>query len=109
MENAENAENAENMFIFPPLDEGYTIYSKSGCGFCKKIKKLLLEKNIFFLDVQCDEFLLKDKEKFLLFISEKAQKEYKSFPMIFYNGEFVGGYNEVKSNIEKSEVKFDDI
>jgi glutaredoxin len=105
----ENAENEEKMFIFPPLDEGYTIYSKSGCGSCKKIKKLLLEKNIFFLDVQCDEFLLKDKEQFLLFISEKAQKEYKTFPMIFYNGEFVGGYNEVKDNIEKSEVKFDDI
>jgi len=97
------------MFIFPPLNEGYTVYSKSGCINCTKIKKLLLEKNIFFLDVQCDEFLLEDKEQFLLFINEKAQKECKTFPMIFYNGEFVGGYNEVKINIEKSEIKFDDI
>jgi glutaredoxin len=97
------------MFIFPPLDEGYTVYSKSGCINCTKIKKLLLEKKIFFLDVQCDEFLLEDKEQFLLFINEKAQKECKTFPMIFYNGEFVGGYNEVKINIEKSEIKFDDI
>jgi len=97
------------MFIFPPLNEGYTVYSKSGCINCTKIKKLLLEKNIFFLDVQCDEFLLEDKEQFLLFINEKAQKECKTFPMIFYNGEFVGGYNEVKINVEKTEIKFDDI
>jgi glutaredoxin len=97
------------MEVFKPLDEGYTIYSKSGCGFCTKVKKLLLEKQIFFLDVQCDELLLENKEQFLLIINEFAQKEYKTFPMVFYNGEFVGGYNEVKNNIEKSEVKFDDI
>jgi len=97
------------MEIFPPLDKGYTIYSKSGCINCTKIKKLLLEKNIFFLDVQCDDFLIENKEHFLLFINERAQKECKTFPMIFYNGEFVGGYNEVKTNIEKLEVKFDDI
>jgi glutaredoxin len=109
MQNVENVQNVENMFIFPPLTEGYTVYSKSGCGYCTKIKKLLLEKNIFFLEVECDNFLLEDKEQFLLFISEKAKKEYKTFPMVFYNGEFVGGYNEVKNNIEKTEIKFDDI
>ena len=97
------------MEIFGPLDEGYTIYSKSGCINCTKIKKLLLEKNIFFMDVQCDEYLLEDKEQFLSFINEKAQKECKTFPMVFYNAIFIGGYLEAKENIEKQEVKFDDI
>jgi hypothetical protein len=60
----QNVENVENMFIFPPLTQGYTVYSKSGCGYCTKIKKLLLEKNIFFLEVECDNFLLENKEQF---------------------------------------------
>ena len=97
------------MEIFAPLDEGYTIYSKIGCINCTKIKQFLKQKKIFFLVVQCDEFLLEDKEQFLLIINEMAKKEFKTFPMIFYNGEFVGGYNEVKTDIEKLEVKFDDI
>lgn len=97
------------MYIFAPLDEGYTIYSRYGCINCTKMKLLFLEKNIFFLDIRCDEFLLEDKESFLLFITEKTQKEYKTFPIIFYNGKFIGGYTEAKKNIEKLEVGFDDI
>jgi hypothetical protein len=95
------------MEIFKPLDEGYTIYSKSGCINCTRIKHFFKQKDIFFLEVQCDELLLKDKEQFLLIISEMANKKCTTFPMIFYNGEFVGGYNEVKTNVEKSEVQFD--
>jgi glutaredoxin len=95
------------MEIFAPLDEGYTIYSKSGCINCTRIKQFLKQKNIFFIEVQCDELLFKDKKQFLLIISEMAKKECTTFPMIFCNGEFVGGYNEVKTNIEKSEVQFD--
>ena len=60
------------MDIFAPLDTGFTIYSKSGCSYCTKVKKLLLDKQIFFLDVSCDEFLIKDKEGFLLFIKESG-------------------------------------
>ena len=97
------------MEIFKPLDEGYTIYSKSGCVNCSKIKQLFKLKNIFFVEVNCDELLLENKEHFLLTISEMAQKECKVFPMIFYNGNFIGGYNEAKENMEKVEVIFDDI
>jgi glutaredoxin len=102
------------MAIFKPIDEGYTIYSKSGCIYCNKVKQMLIEKNLFFVEVNCDDFLSEDKDKefFLLFISEIAKKEYKTFPMIFYNGDFIGGYIETKENIEtkeKKELWFDDI
>lgn len=97
------------MEINEPKKENYTIYSKSGCINCSKVKKLLTEKRYIFIEVNCDEFLIENKETFLLFISEKAKKEYKTFPMVFYNGEFIGGYNETIENIEKLEVKFDDV
>lgn len=89
------------MDIFEPLEKGFTIYSKSGCPNCTKIKKILFDKQIFFLDVSCDEFLIEDKEGFLLFIKERANKEYKTFPMVFYDGKFIGGFNETQQHFDK--------
>ena len=89
------------MSIFEPLDTGFTIYSKSGCFYCTKVKKLLFDKNIFFLDVSCDEFLLEDKEGFLLFIKERANKEYRTFPIVFYDGKFIGGFTETQQHFDK--------
>ena len=94
--------------IEEPLNEGYTIYSKSGCINCNKLKKIFKEKRIGFVEVQCDEYLIENKDFFLSFIKQKTQKEFNVFPMIFYNANFIGGYSETKENIEKSEVTFDD-
>ena len=91
------------MDIPEPNNEGFTIYSKSGCINCMKIKKLLKEKNKFYQEVNCDEFLIENKDFFLLFITNKAKKEYKTFPMIFFYGEFIGGYNETREIIETDE------
>jgi len=89
------------MNIFNPLEAGFTIYSKSGCYNCTKVKKLLRDKEIFFLEVDCDEFLIEDKEGFLLFIKDRANKEYRSFPMVFKDGNFIGGFAETQSFIDK--------
>ena len=96
------------MNIEPPLDLGFTIYSKSGCDNCIKVKKLLKEKNIFFFEVICDDYLIEYKNSFLAFIKERANVSYKTFPIIFYNSNFVGGFLETKSYLQKLEFKFDD-
>jgi glutaredoxin len=89
------------MDYFEPLKTGFTIYSKSGCSNCTKVKQLLHDKGFFFLDVSCDEFLIEDKEGFLSFIKERANKEHKIFPMVFKDGKFVGGFAETQSFIDK--------
>jgi len=89
------------MDFFTPLEAGFTIYSKSGCSNCTKVKKLLLDKQIFFLNVDCDEYLLEDKEGFLSFIKEKANKEYKTFPMVFKDRKFIGGFAETQLHFDK--------
>ena len=89
------------MNIFEPLKTGFTVYSKSECSYCTKVKKLLLDKQTFFTDVSCDEYLLEDKEVFLTFIKERANKEYRTFPMVFYNGKFIGGFTETKLHFDK--------
>ena len=89
------------MEIFEPLDVGFTIYSKSGCYNCTKVKQLLRDKKIFFLEIDCDEFLIEDKEGFLLFIKERANKEYRTFPMVFKDGKFIGGFDETQIFVDK--------
>jgi glutaredoxin len=89
------------MDFFAPLESGFTIYSKSGCSNCTKVKKLILDKQKVFLDVNCDEYLLEDKEGFLTFIKERTNIEYRTFPMVFYEGKFIGGYAETHHHLDK--------
>ena len=87
-----------------PSETVYTIYSKSGCTYCTKVKKLLQEKGYAFDMIDCDEYLLEDKEGFLKFIKENAGKEYKTFPMVFRSGYFIGGFMETKKLIDVEEA-----
>ena len=89
------------MDFFTPLETGFTIYSKSGCPNCTKVKKLLLDKQLFFVDISCDEYLLEDKEGFLSFIKERVNKEYQIFPMVFKDRKFIGGFNETQMYFDK--------
>lgn len=92
------------MEYIEPSADNYTIYTKSGCPNCTKAKKLLETGNENLLIVDCDEWLIEDKPAFLDFIREKAGKECKTFPMIFHNGKFVGGFDETKIYKEKQDA-----
>ena len=89
------------MEIEKPLKTGFTVYSKSGCPNCTKVKKLLAEKKVFFIVIDCDDYIIEDKENFLLFIKERVNKEYKTFPMVFNDGNFVGGFTETQDYFNK--------
>lgn len=66
--------------------EGYTIYTKSNCTYCTELKKIL--KGIYF---NCDEY---DMDDFFDMLSELTDKNPSSFPMIFKDGAYIGGYND---------------
>jgi glutaredoxin len=93
---------------FEKPSKGFTIYSKSGCTFCVKVKSLLKEKGLIFNMVDCDEYLIEDKPAFLEFIKELAGREVNSFPMIFFDGKFIGGYNETKDYLDKTLLSFEE-
>lgn len=82
-----------------PAEQGYTIYTKSLCSYCVKSKTLL--KTEPFTMIDCDEYIIDDKEAFLKFIEGLIGKSYRTFPMIFHNGKFLGGYAETKEHYEK--------
>lgn len=87
---------------FPYPEKGQiTVYSKSGCINCTKVKTLLKDKSMAFNIIDCDEFILEHKEEFLSFIQTLIGKEYKMFPMVFDNNKFIGGFNETNKYLEQ--------
>lgn len=90
-----------------PLKENFTIYSKSGCENCRKVKKYLSDKEIVYVVINCDDYIIDNKELFLLFIKEKANVDCNVFPMVFYNGTYIGGYKETISYCDKFNISFE--
>ena len=78
----------------------YIIYSKSGCPNCEKAKNLLTnEEKIIF---NCDQMLKNNREEFLLSIELKTRRPFKSFPIIFIDDEYLGGYEELLHHLDFS-------
>ena len=84
----------------PPAPEptGFTIYTKEGCKYCDKVKLLLLKDTTVRI-VSCDEWLTSNEKKETFLEWVKGQKGvppagYKTFPMVFFGGVFLGGYDE---------------
>ena len=85
-----------------PSNKEYTIYSKSGCPNCIKVKELLQSNNIAFTVIDCDEYLIERKPEFLLFIQELTSREWKTFPIVFtIDGVFVGGFTDTRIYLEQ--------
>lgn len=92
-----------------PLKKGFTVYSKSGCPNCSKVKQLIKEKNYNFLIIDCDEYLIEDKEDFLSYMKTISSHDITSFPIIFYNEKFIGGYKETLDYVNKVlEIDFEE-
>jgi glutaredoxin len=85
-----------------PSNKEYTIYSKSGCSNCTKVKELLQSNNIPFIVIDCDEYLIERKMEFLLFIEELTSREWKTFPIVFSSDElFIGGFTDTRLYLEQ--------
>ena len=85
-----------------PKSNQYTIYSKSGCSYCTKVKNMLKEMDQTFSVVDCDDYILDWKKEFLLYIKLLADKEWKTFPMVFDGKKFIGGYCETVEHLERT-------
>ena len=84
-----------------PLHKGFTVYTKSGCSNCMRVKKIFQEKKIQFTTIDCDNYLIEEKDNFLSFIKLKSISDHKTFPFIFYDNVFIGGYQETVQFVDK--------
>lgn len=92
-----------------PIEKGFTVYTKNGCHYCDKLKNLLIKEDFFFYEVNCDNYLIEERDNFLSFIKNKIGKSYTTFPIVFYDGEFIGGYTETEIVINKECLSFEDL
>ena len=85
----------------------YVIYTKPKCTYCDKLKDLL-QYDVLVNWIDATKYLHHpDSKKFFLdFIKDsgKLDKHYTTFPMVFYNGIFLGGYTETKEFFELDEL-----
>jgi glutaredoxin len=85
-----------------PID-GYTVYTKTGCTYCIKLKDLFEEKHIECKYINCDEYIKENKDEFLTYM--KTLTDHKTFPMVFYDKICIGGFTETKQFIEIVEME----
>jgi glutaredoxin len=90
-----------------PCKEGYTVYTKSYCLFCDKVKELLKNHHIEFKTILCDSYLEESKGSFLAFIQHITGKEYKTFPIVFFQSRFIGGFSDLESRLNKDDAFVD--
>ena len=76
------------------------MYTKDNCKYCSMVKELIPDATY----INSEPFLLDKKEEFLIFIQGLAAKPYRTFPMVFYNNKFVGGFTETHRLCAKFEA-----
>ena len=86
----------------------YVIYTKPKCIYCDKIKELLqfVEPVPKWIDASKYLETPNSKQFFLDFIrdSGKLDRHYTTFPIVFYDGIFIGGYTETSTFHELDEL-----
>lgn len=91
----QDIDQTQTKFPLPNVFDCWTIYSINPCPYCRKAKELLTAENEKITLINCNDFRKNNREEFLKFIHELTQTDHKTFPMIFHEGKFIGGYDKL--------------
>ena len=86
------------------LSSGFTILTKENCKWCTRVKELV--PNAQFILCNVPQAPSKERAEFLRAVDELSGTTPRTFPMVFYNKTFVGGFQETKHFLER-EVMLD--
>ncbi len=81
--------------------DGITVYTKSNCFYCTKMKELFPDAHY----VNCDTYL-EDTDEFLDFIYTLTDKNPTKFPMVFKDKEYIGGFKEAEEMVLNLNTEF---
>jgi len=91
-----------NDIIIPECrDRHYTIFTKSQCKYCDNIKSLMIEEKEDVEYISCDEMLRINRDSFIDFMKKRTNVETITFPIVFYNGVYVGGYDDYHEKVKQ--------
>jgi glutaredoxin len=72
----------------------FIVYTKSNCIFCDKLKFLGDQENENIKYINCDVVLQKMRSIFMNIMKKQTKQERITFPIVFHDGEYIGGYKE---------------
>lgn len=80
-----------------PVPHTITVYTKSNCSNCDKLKAYLIKNSFIYQTIDCDPYLEDEEMKncFLTQMHYYSGKKIKSFPMVFYDCRYIGGYYDL--------------
>ncbi len=78
----------------------FIIYGISGCSYCRRAKELLSSHNLEFEYTEIHRNLKKE------FLDSKREQinNHNTFPVIFDNDKFIGGFRELTLYLLKNEI-----
>jgi glutaredoxin len=86
--------------MISPSPTGYTIYTIENCVYCVRAKQLL--KDAYVVNI-----LPSEMENFLDFIRPYIAEDYRTFPMIFADGIFIGGFTDARIHYDQHNKVYD--
>ena len=96
------------MNIPTPTSSRFTVYTKKNCSYCEKVKDALEHSFETPEIIPCDDFLTDDflvdfekKQVFVAFMNSLTKDKFKTFPVVFFDKTFIGGYNETVLFLQK--------
>lgn len=72
------------------------IYSKTGCPYCDMAKEWMNNHNIGYIEIKKDD--LSERNQLYEQLSQMTGKNIRTVPQIFYDGTYIGGYNDLISS-----------
>ena len=73
----------------------FEVYSRDGCDYCKKAIDLLQRECLSYNEYKLDRDFTRDEIK-------QRFPEAKTYPIIFLDKKFIGGYNDLVELMEKA-------
>lgn len=97
------------MDVGKPQDRGYTVYGSPDCSYCVKVAQLLESKGISFQYYNVDQYYGRpERKRFFEQASKVIGQAITTIPVVFLDGEYIGGYQATKVLLDKSDLLTDD-
>lgn len=77
----------------------YTIFGHQQCGFCRRAKQVLEEKELPFRYVDIHEENISKAD-----LSKTVGQTVTTVPQIFYGQEYIGGFEALEKHLEMAEA-----
>ena len=85
--------NNSKMDYLKPMNDQYTVYTRTGCSYCKMVMELLKREDPQVDEICCDEYIAHSKPKFFQFIDIMDREHFVLDRFVTWKPDTYGIYN----------------